>query len=210
MTTAKMTKFQKDVTTAVAAYAKGSAKLVRLFEMAATRYWNEDSRTVDNLQFFLNAIKDFPVLQKAAFESVKTFGKFDAQLENGVVSLTNKKVTDEQRKKYIEAVEAYVAMQYNSLLAAHNKNLLKAFDFDSRLKGFKNSAAAIVVNAVAEEKCTKEQAIQRLKDALAELETVDFEEKIQARKEELAAEKITGEQLAAAVANTETATENVA
>lgn len=207
--TAKLNSYQKSVRSAVAAYAKGSERLVRLFEQAATRYWNEDSRTVDNFSFFLNELKAFPVLQKAAVESARSFGKFNIDIKDGAVLIENKgKVSDEQRTRYIETIEAYIAKQYNSLLAAHQNKLLKAFDFDQRVKGFKKAAADIVVNAVAEEKCTKEQAIQRLKDALAELETMNFDEQVDARKAEIEASKITGEQIADAVANAESVAED--
>lgn len=193
--------YKSRVNAAVVAYTKGSRKLVELFEEAATRYYGEDSRTVDNLGIFLNAIKAFPVLQKAAIESTRTFGKFDITVKDGDVTIKNRgKMTEDQRAEYVKVVEAYVAKQYNSLLAAHQGALLKAFDFDQRLKGFKNSATSIVVNAVAEGKATKAEAIARLKAQLEALEAEDLEDKITARQSEIAAEKITGDQIADAVA----------
>ncbi|MCS5736975.1 hypothetical protein [Herbiconiux daphne] len=189
--------YKARVTAAVVSYAKGSRKLVELFEEAAQGYWGADERRCDNLSCFLNAIKAFPVLQKAAVESTRTFGKFEISLKDGDVQIKNRgKVSDEQKAAFIKVVADYVAKEYNSLLAAHQNKLLDAFDLTKRMTGFESSATQLVVAALAnDESLTQTQFVEQLQGLLAAIATKDLADKITEKRSEIAASKITPEQV---------------
>lgn len=147
---AKLNAAQVTILEAFAAYKSGSVAVVRAFEMAISNYWNVDSCNPTNLQFFLNAAKRFPVLQKAAVALLKrkeeeALGYFSIKInkETGEYEITNAKDVTKQMKAVARLnVKKFIEASYTSLL--QEKKIAKgvselSFDKEASAKAIRTS-----------------------------------------------------------------------
>ncbi|MFW3388089.1 UNVERIFIED_CONTAM: hypothetical protein RF648_19050, partial [Kocuria sp. CPCC 205274] len=112
------------------------------------------------------------------------------------------KPSEKQLEIFKERIATYVAAKHNSLLAAHQNKLLEAFDLTKRMTGFENSATSLIVAALANDSnLSKPNLIEQLKAVLTAINGKDLTEKVNDKKAEIAAAKITIEDVAEA-ANT--------
>ena len=145
---AKLTATQQSIVNAFAIYKEGSTAVVRSFEQAILNFWMVDRCRTDNLQFFLNAAKRFPVLQKTAVNILKfgerdkegtkgfAIGYFDVKKdkETGEYTVTNKAdITKEMKVAARNNVRAFIANEYTSLMNV--KGIKVDVEFDIKKSG---------------------------------------------------------------------------
>lgn len=159
---------KKLISEAVANYRDGSRGVVKAFEAVLTGYWGADSCNPDNIEFFLNALKRFPVLQNTAKGLLPKFGKFSIKLNNELTSKDKKekvytvkndetKATKEEKAKYRIAVKEFVAAEYTSLVHEKSVNVTTEFTF----------------NADKSAKALKAALVKQLKDMMKANESAD-------------------------------------
>lgn len=145
---------KKLISEAVSNYRDGSRGIVKAFEAVLTGYWGSDSCNPDNLQFFINALKRFPVLQNTAKGLLAKFGKFKVKLnmeetskdkKDKVYSIVNdeNKATKEEKAKYRIAVKEFIAAEYTSLVHEKSVSIQTEFTFDKE-KSAKALKSALV------------------------------------------------------------------
>ncbi|EJU6337004.1 hypothetical protein N4X08_004159 [Salmonella enterica] len=125
------------ITLAIDNYKGASKKLPLLLVESARHYWN-NSNSPDVMNHFIMALEDFPRLQNAAYQAIKTFGKFDVHPTNGKILNKRDKhrpdrkttYTEAEKTKYHKAIDDYEAANYKSLLHfGKEKPKSSTFDF---------------------------------------------------------------------------------
>lgn len=141
----KLNAVQTAVVNAISAYKNGSTGVVRAFEQTMLDFWGEGRCQPHNVEFMVNALERFPILQKAAIKLLKqkgadalgyfTFKLVDVKTPSGkvkrVYEIKNQAdITKEMKLVARQNIKAFVANEYTSLL--HEKGvkakLEKAFD----------------------------------------------------------------------------------
>lgn len=151
---ATLNKAQQAIAAAFAQYKEGSTAVVRSFEQAISDFWLVDRCRCDNLTFFINAAKRWPVLQKTAINILKfsakdadgskgfALGYFDVKLDKktGEWVVTNKEgITKEMKLAARQNVRAFLANEYTSLMNVKGIKLDVAFDLDKSASSIKAS-----------------------------------------------------------------------
>lgn len=149
---AQLNAIQQSIITSIENFKSGSRGVVVSFETVLQDYWGASSCNPNNIQFFLNALKSFPVLQASAKKLLPRFGNFSIKLDNDNTSpdkskkqyiVTNLdtikengekvKIAKRHKDAYRAEVEKFVACEHTSLL--HDKQVksvaLNAFEFDA-------------------------------------------------------------------------------
>ena len=166
---AKMNATQLLIIESVKNFREGSRGLVKTFEVVATDYWGKDSCNPANIEFFINAIKRFPQLQRAVINDLlptmaKLVIKMDkdntsADKKEKAYTVTNWKhdaakgeapVSKEQKVAYRNAVKAFVAAEYSSLLHTDKtkERDAKSFDLDKSAKSIRTSIQSQLQQAI--------------------------------------------------------------
>lgn len=177
---AKLTQTQATIAQAFASYKNGSTAVVRAFEMAIHGYWHTDSCNPTNLQFFLNASKRFPVLQKVAITLLKqTDEKALAYLNikkdkaSGEYVITNAKdITKEMKVKARQNVAAFIACEYTSLTHEKSVKVNVEFTQDMAAKSIKASITNNLKKMLAENADTDVALLMKMvNDSISEVFT---------------------------------------
>lgn len=144
---AKLTATQQTIVNAFAVYKEGSTAVVRAFENAIHNFWHVDSCNPTNLEFFLNAAKRWPVLQRTAVALLSKKGdEALAYLEikkdkEGVFTVKNAAdITKAMKVLARQNVAKFIAMEYTSLM--HEKSIKFDITFDA------DKAAGSIRNAI--------------------------------------------------------------
>lgn len=155
---AKLNPTQTAIAAAFANYKTGSVAVVRAFEQTIHNFWHVDSMSCENVAFFINTAKRFPVLQKIAvgllskkdekalayLEIKKVKGKDEYTVRNsaGKDAAGNElPITKEMKVIARENVRRFIANEYTSL--THEKGVKVEVKFDAD-KGAASIRAAIV------------------------------------------------------------------
>lgn len=176
----KLNATQIAILSAFSQYKTGSTAVVRAFEKAVSDYWNVDSTNPQNLAFFLNASKRFPVLQKAA---VKLLSRKDAKSlkdggalaylqvklnrESGEYEITTitKDITKQMKAQARMNVKDFIACEYNSLL--QETKIAKAvaelsFDKEATAKAISQTIQNQIKNMIAVQGGVNKDVMRRL------------------------------------------------
>lgn len=109
---------QQCISKAVAAYGNASRDLVIQYEASLLDYWTVDSRSCDNLSFFLTALKRHPRLQKAAMKLLPMYAPVAISSSKGVFVVKNIKDASKRAKvRCKKALGELVNLRLTSLLS---------------------------------------------------------------------------------------------
>lgn len=152
----KLNQVQAAIAQAFAVYKEGSTAVVRSFETAIHNFWHVDRCRTENLEFFVNTAKRFPVLQRTAVallskQGDKALGYFDIKKnKEGVFTITNKAdITKEMKVIARQNVAKFIAMEYTSLMHDKDMSFEITFDADKAAGSIRNAIFAQVKAMIA-------------------------------------------------------------
>lgn len=153
---AKLNQAQQAIANAFAVYKEGSTAVVRAFEQAISGFWHVDRCRTENLEFFVNTAKRFPVLQRTAVALLskkgdKALGYFDIKKDkDGVFTIKNQaEITKEMKVIARRNVAKFIAMEYTSLMHDKDISFELSFDADKAAGSIRNAIFAQVKNMIA-------------------------------------------------------------
>lgn len=209
----KLTANQAAIVKAFAEYKNGSTAVVRAFEMAIHAFWHTDSCNPSTVEFFLNAAKRWPVLQRTAVALLSKKGDealayFEIKKDKaGVFTVKNQAdITKVMKMKARQNVAKFIAMEYTSLMHEKTIKFDISFDADKAAGSIRNAIMAQVKAMMAANGDVDAEVIKALitkatADALSEesmLKAKIAGQQLKAKAEEAEAKKQNG--VAAAVA----------
>lgn len=188
---AKLNPTQQAIADAFVQYKEGSSAVIRSFEKAILDFWMVDRCRCDNLTFFVNTAKRFPVLQKTVINVLKfgekdptgekglALGYFDIKKdkETGLYTVTNKvaakegeiAITKEMKSAARKNVRAFIANEYTSLLNVKGIKVEVAFDITKSGASIKASITSNLKKMLAENADADPAILQKIAmDAVAE------------------------------------------
>ena len=204
---AKLTATQQIIVNAFAVYKEGSTAVVRAFESAIHNFWHVDSCNPSNLEFFLNAAKRWPVLQRTAVALLTKKGdEALAYLEikkdkDGVFTIKNQSDITKQMKVIArQNVAKFIAMEYTSLMHEKSIKFDISFDADKAAGSIRNAIMAQVkammaANGDVDAEIIKGLITKATADALSEefmLKAKVAGQQLKAKAEEAEAKKAAG------------------
>lgn len=144
---AKLSATQQTIVNAFSVYKEGSTAVVRSFEAAIHAFWHTDSCNPATVQFFLNAAKRWPVLQRTAValltkkgDEALAYFEIKKSKEGDFVVKNMADITKEMKVKARQNVAKFIAMEYTSLM--HEKSIKFDISFDA------DKAAGSIRNAI--------------------------------------------------------------
>lgn len=148
---AKLTATQQTIVNAFAVYKEGSTAVVRAFEAAIHNFWHVDSCNPTNLEFFLNAAKRWPVLQRTAVALLTKKGDealayFEIKKDKeGVFTVKNQAdITKAMKVIARQNVAKFIAMEYTSLMHEKSIKIEVSFDAGKAANSIRNAIMAQV------------------------------------------------------------------
>lgn len=176
---AKLNQTQVAIVKAVEAYKAGSSGIVRAFEQTVHGFWHVDSCNPMNVQFMLNALKRFPVIQRTAVALLtkkgdKALAYFDIKKDKeGQFTVKNQEgITKEMKVIARRNIAKFIAMEYTSL--SHDKDVKVEIKFDAdkgansiRNAIFAQVKAMLAVNGDVDEAIINNMIIKATADALS-------------------------------------------
>lgn len=166
---AKLNATQTLILESVKNFREGSRGLVKSFEVVVSDYWGKDSCNPANIEFFVNAIKRFPQLQKAVINDLlPRMAKLTIKLDKDNTSadkkekayiITNWKhdatknevpVSKDDKVAFRTFVKSFVAAEHTSLL--HDRKTVartdKSYDMDKSAKSIRSSIQSQISAAI--------------------------------------------------------------
>ena len=112
---AKLNGRQEAMVTAYKAFKNSGRSMVVLLEANMQSYWGEDSRSVDNLAFFVNLIGETPRLQKDVIKLIPQYTGCTVSKEGGVYTLTNSELSKKKKEALKSKLSTLIAAEWPTI-----------------------------------------------------------------------------------------------
>lgn len=166
---AKLNATQTLILESVKNFREGSRGLVKSFEVVVSDYWGKDSCNPANIEFFVNAIKRFPQLQKAVINDLlPRMAKLTIKMDKDNTSADKKEkaytvvnwkpnaekgevaTTKEEKVAFRTFVKSFIEAEHTSLL--HDKKTVarteKSYDLEKSAKSIRSSIQSQIQAAI--------------------------------------------------------------
>lgn len=146
----KLSNRQQQIIDAIAQFKAGSRGIVRQYEFVLSEYWGIDSRSCNNLSFFLNALKRQPRLLSAARKLLPMYAPVNVAKVKGEYVVTNKQDVSKKAKARLKGeVKKLIALELTSLLNHPAIKVEVVFEWNERRQtSFKSQVAKLIGNGV--------------------------------------------------------------